>query len=212
MLGIAISPVKPRDRFVAKSDWKTSATASRFRRADMITATFRGIRSDLAAILDHLKENGMRETVAWLRSTDAPVTAQFGKYALSGVASTVIQIGLFTWLSHTWFPAHDYLVEGGLPDELKERNAIISNLIAFPFSNLSAYLLNVWFVFTPGRHNKWLEFLLFTLISFVSFGSGLFGGPLLISRGLNPWIAQFGFMITSALVNFVCRKFLVFAK
>ena len=178
----------------------------------MHKALFRTLRQDLHTVLEHRRAHGMRETLKWLPTKEAPATVQFGKYVVSGGVSTVVQLAIFTWLSHSYFPAHDYLDGPSLADSVKEKNAIISNLIAFPFSNLCAYLLNIWFVFTPGRHSKWFEFSLFTGISLASFGAGLLGGPFLISAGLNPWIAQFGFMIPSALVNFVCRKFLVFLK
>ncbi|MAS92947.1 MAG: hypothetical protein CMO55_07085 [Verrucomicrobiales bacterium] len=178
----------------------------------MIVRITKGIFSDIKSVLQHFKSEGFRSTLAWLHSKEAPVTFQFAKYGLCGVATTVLHLGIFTLLSHTVFPAHDYLAEGGLADSLKERNAILSNLIAFPLSNIFAYYLNTWFVFTPGRHSWWREFLLFTIISFVSFGAGLLSGPILISRGLNPWFAQVALMVTSAIVNFVCRKFLVFLK
>ncbi len=100
-----------------------------------------------------------------------------------------------------------------ITDALRERNLIIANAIAFPFSNSAAYFLNVRWVFTQGRHHPVREFLLFTLISGCSFFAGLLGGPKLIGWfGVPSLVAQASFMITSALVNFVCRKFLVFAK
>ncbi len=176
----------------------------------MHKALFLKLRQDFHTVLEFRRAHGLRETLAWLPTKEAPVTVQFGKYIVSGVVATVVQLLIFTWLSHTYFPAHDYLDGPSLSDEIQERNAIISNLLAFPFSNLAAYLLNIWFVFTPGRHSKWVEFLLFTGISLASFSAGLLGGPVLISAGLNPWFAQLGFMITSALVNYACRKFLVF--
>jgi putative flippase GtrA len=129
-----------------------------------------------------------------------------------GACSTVVHLVIFTIASHTIFPSHDYLGVEGLDDALKEKHAIWSNLIAFPFSNLFAYFTNVRFVFTTGRHSRAQEIGLFSLISFVSFFAGLMSGPILISRGLNPWLAQFGFLVASALVNFVSRKFLVFSR
>mgnify|MGYP001164827521 FL=1 len=178
----------------------------------MHKALLRTLRQDLQTVLEHRREHGLRETLKWLPTKEAPGAVQFLKYVASGGISTVVQLAIFIWLSHTLFPAHDYLSEQPVSGEVKEKNAIISNLIAFPFSNLCAYFLNILFVFTPGRHSKWFELTLFTGISLASFSAGLLGGPLLISAGLDPWAAQFGFMITSALVNFVCRKFLVFQR
>lgn len=171
-----------------------------------------GVFSDLRKIFRHYRTEGFRSTVDWLHSLEAPVTFQFVKYVFFGGMTTIVHVGLFTWFSHTIFPAHDYLVEGGIADDLQEKNAIFSNLLSFPFAAVVNYLLNVKFVFTSGRHARHHEIMLFVGISFVSFAAGLLCGPFLISRGLNPWIAQGGLVVGSALVNFVCRKFLVFAK
>ncbi|MDF1853718.1 MAG: GtrA family protein [Verrucomicrobiales bacterium] len=172
----------------------------------------KGIGSDFAAFFSHLKSHGWRRTLHWLHSKEAPVTFQFAKYVLFGGITTIVHLALFTLLSHQFFPAHDYLVEGGIEDSLKERNAILSNLIAFPFAAAVNYVFNVLFVFTSGRHSRFREMLLFLGISFLSFAVGLFSGPVLISRGLDPWIAQAALMVSSALVNFLCRKFLIFLK
>ncbi len=163
-------------------------------------------------MLEVAREDGIKASLRWLVSSDAPLTFQFMKYAMMGVGATVVHLAVFVIVSHTVFPAHDYLNIEGLDNATKEKHAIWSNLIAFPFSNLFAYLTNIRFVFTRGRHSKGYEVGLFTAISFVSFFAGLMCGPILISRGLNPWIAQFGFIVASALVNFVSRKFLVFSR
>ena len=64
-----------------------------------------------------------------------------------------------------------------------------------------------------GRHSRVREFTFFTLIAFASFCAGLFGGPFLIHKfGINSHLSQVGLVVTSALVNFVCRKFLVFKR
>lgn len=178
----------------------------------MIIRLGKGILSDISLVLQHRRESGWRSTLQWIQSQDAPVTFQFAKYVVLGGAATLLHLALFTWFSHTLFPAHDYLVEGGIDDTLQERNAVLSNLVAFPIAAVFNYLLNIKFVFTSGRHSRSREFLLFLGISFLSFGVGLLSGPFLISRGLNPWIAQMGLFVSSALVNFVCRKFLIFLR
>jgi len=178
----------------------------------MIFRLQRGLRDDLRLLWSHSRDRGWRETLHWLKSPDTPVTFQFLKYAALGLLTTFVHVGLFTWFSHIWFPSHDYLVAGGLPDELKERNAILSNLLAFPLAAILNYVVNVLFVFKSGRHSRLGEFLLFIGVSFASFGAGLLSGPLLISRGLDPWIAQGGLVVTSTMINFICRKFIVFQK
>ena len=178
----------------------------------ILSRLFKGILGDLALARQSWKDRGPRETFRWLKSREAPVTFQFAKYGALGVITTLVQVGAFTWFSHTLFPAHDYLVEGGITPALKERHAILSNLLAFPFAVLFNYVANVLFVFTPGRHSRFRELVLFIGISFATFAVGLLSGPALISRGLDPWIAQGVLVVTSALLNFVCRKFFVFLR
>ena len=157
-----------------------------------------------------------RETLSrWLQTHDAPVLVQFVKYGLCGVVSTLILLVVAMGLSMTVIPAMDWSVIDGEPisDATRQRNLIINNLIAFPIANLAAYLLNIRLVFVPGRHSKGVEFGIFTAIAAVGFIAGLLGGPFLIKRyGIPSIVAQFLLMVTSALVNFVCRKFLVFVK
>lgn len=178
----------------------------------MLSRLLRGLRADLLLAREHLRDRGPRDTLRWLKSREVPVTFQFAKYAALGVITTLVHLGAFTGFSHTLFPAHDYLVEGGITPALKERNAILSNLLAFPFAVLFNYVANVFFVFTPGRHSRSRELLLFIGISFATFAAGLLSGPALISRGLDPWFAQGVLVVTSALLNFVCRKFFVFMR
>jgi putative flippase GtrA len=74
-----------------------------------------------------------------------------------------------------------------------------------------AYFLNIAFVFTPGRHSKWVEMVLFWIISAIGF----FPGAIVVhwlaeGLGLSSTISQLGFVFTSVLVNFLCRKFVIF--
>lgn len=172
----------------------------------------KALRGDRALGWAYLRQHGIRATLLWLRSREVPVSFQFIKYAALGLITTFVQVGLFTWFSHSFFPAHDYLVEGGIDPALKQRHAVFSNLLAFPFAVLFNYVANVFFVFTPGRHSRSRELLLFVGVSFLTFAAGLFSGPGLISRGLDPWIAQGVLVVMSALLNFVCRKYFVFLR
>ncbi len=167
---------------------------------------------DLASVVRHRREHGLRATLGWLRSRDSPTTFQFAKYVLFGGVTTLVHLALFAVLTHTVLPAHDYLPGGALAPELKQRHAILSNLLAFPLAAAVNYLFNLRFVFTPGRHTQAREFGLFVGIALLSFGAGLLCGPLLISRGLDPWIAQAGLTVGSALVNYFSRKFWVFLR
>ncbi len=151
----------------------------------------------------------------WVQTRDTPVFVQFVKYGLCGVASTILLLLITMTLSSTMIPAMDWSTIEGQPitDAQRQQNLIINNLIAFPFANQVSYLLNARLVFIPGRHSRLVEFSIFTSIAGFSFLVGLLGGPFLIRWfGLPSIFAQCMLIGTSAIVNFLCRKFLVFAR
>ncbi len=173
------------------------------------------IVKDIGHIWNHFREKGFQSTVGLLHSREAPGTAQFVKYSICGAAATIVHHGIVFLLSYTLIPAMEGMMVNGLPitDEIRTSHLIINNAIAFPFANITAYVLNAMWVFTGGRHSRWKEFWLFTAVAAISFAAGLFGGPLLIRwLGISTYFAQGGFLITSVLVNYVCRKLFIFAK
>ena len=158
--------------------------------------------------ISFVRENDLRTVFRYLVSREAHPLVQFVKYGCCGVAATVAQIGV-AYLLDAWFP----WVDGSISDDTRAKNQVIANLIAFVFSNATAYTTNVLWVFESGRHSRVREFTFFTLIAFASFCAGLFGGPFLIHKfGINSHLSQIGLVVTSALVNFVSRKFLVFKR
>jgi len=149
-------------------------------------------------------------------SREAHPIIQFGKYGFCGVLA-VVALTLGWMFFAQWFPvvepSADALANGAEPlgDKLRAKNNVIANLLAFLPSNIVAYVLNVLFVFESGRHSRVKEFSMFTGVSFFSFVVGLLGGPFLISHfGIPSALSQIGLIVTSTLVNFVCRKFLIF--
>jgi putative flippase GtrA len=144
-----------------------------------------------------------------LHMKEAPWLIQFGKYGLCGVAAVVAHNALVYLINAYWIP---FTVEAApeLTDAKRSNHQILANLIAFPFGNAVAYATNALWVFTGGRHHRVGGFFYFTAISFVSFLAGVLGGPIFVRVGLNPHFAQLGLVVTSAMVNYVCRKFFVF--
>jgi putative flippase GtrA len=135
---------------------------------------------------------------------------QFAKYAACGTAATAVQTGVFYLFAYFVWPQ---ALDGTLADETRRNYAVYSNLAAFPFSNTFAYVTNALWVFTGGRHSRLTEFLLFQLVSGLSFGAGLLGGPQLIDWfGISTHLAQGGLIVSSAVFNFLLRKFLIFAR
>jgi len=163
--------------------------------------------------LDFLRQNDLRTIIARMNARDTHPVIQFLKYVICGLGATIVHHGLFFILSYTVIPAGDGMIVDGLPitDELRKMNGYLNNTIAFLPSMVFAYITNVMWVFTPGRHSRFVEFLLFFIIGTVAFAGGLFGGPWLIGQfGIPTWTSQIGFLFTSFAVNFFCRKFFIF--
>jgi putative flippase GtrA len=145
---------------------------------------------------------------------------QFIKYAIAGGVATGVHISLFYLCAFKIFPAlgpNDPLLRVlhasavSLPDAIRARNSMIDNALAFLVSNLTAYLMNIAWVFESGRHNRIIEIGFFYLVSGISMviGSTLMG--VLIDRlGLATTLAFGANILTSLVFNYVLRKFLIF--
>ena len=154
----------------------------------------------------YFREHGFKKT---LLSRDTPFLIQFGKYGVCGVISVIVFLAV-AYAGEAFFPDH---LGSDLPKETRAKYLPYLHFAAFLPSNFAAYGLNRWLVFTPGRHSTGKEATLFTVISFLSFSIGeLIPVWLVSSFGVPNTIAHLSFVISSAMVNFVCRKFLVFEK
>ena len=142
-----------------------------------------------------------------------PLWAQFFKYGICGVLSVIILILTVQFIEHS-FP--EFLDKKALSDSQFQLNLTIALFCAFVPSNFFAYFSNRMFVFTPGRHTFFKEMSYFTIISAISFAGGELGKRAIVSaQPDNPYIvllATLSFAISSALVNFIARKYLVFSK
>lgn len=150
------------------------------------------------------REQGFKKT---LLARKAPFLIQFGKYGICGVLSVLV-LALVIYLGETLAPQ---FFTNRLPNRTVAWNTAILHFIAFIPSNFAAYGLNRWLVFTPGRHSRKRELTLFTIISLLSFSIGeIFPLWLINHLELPRPIVHFSFIFSSAIVNFICRKFLVF--
>ncbi len=169
--------------------------------------------SQISAAIDFFRENDLKIIAHRLLSRDAHPVVQFLKYAIAGVLATVMHQGIFFALAYTVLPAGDGMIIDGKPisDDTRYWNSIINNTIAFFPVCIFVYILNVNWVFTPGKHSKLVEFLLFAGVAAIGNAAGIIGGPKLIDWfGIPTWMSQLTFIITSFLVNFACRKFVIF--
>ena len=145
---------------------------------------------------------------------------QFIKYAIAGGIATVVNIALFYACALKLMPAitPDDLVAKLLHVQVvpvlvavRARNSIIDNGVAFLFSNLTAYLINIFWVFESGRHNRVYEIFFFYLVSGISFalGSALMG--FLINHfGVITTLAFGANAVVSLLINYALRKYFIF--
>lgn len=159
------------------------------------------------------RENDTATVWRALLSREAHPLIQFGKYGLCGVAAAITHNGILTLLSIYVFPAGQGMIVDGqvLSEAVRADHLVINNAISWPFGTLVAYWLNILFVFTPGRHSKMAELLMFWTASAIGFFPGGFVAHwLAASFHLPSLVAQLGFVFTSVLVNFVCRKFIIF--
>lgn len=145
---------------------------------------------------------------------------QFFKYALCGGTATLTDYAVSFLIAWIWLPAlngNELLVQlfdlqiNAVSDDIRLKNFIIGSIIAFMAANLVAYILNVLFVFKAGKHDRWKEIGLFYLVSAMSVGIGVaIGASLIPSLGLPHDYSYIAKIISTTLINFVARKYIIF--
>ena len=145
---------------------------------------------------------------------------QFLKYAVCGGAAMAVDMVAFFLVAWLLFPAlteNDVLVRlfsldiVVVPESLRTINFCLANVIAFMLSNLTAYILNVLFVFKAGKHSRWKEVGLFYLVSAISVGIGVGVGVVLIQGfGLSTTFSYVAKAVSTTLINYAARKFIIF--
>jgi len=154
------------------------------------------------------------------RRTDQHVLVQFTKYALCGVVSAAVDVGAFYTLAWKIVPAlseSDPVVKllhlsGPFADEaVRSRNFAIVRVLAFAASSLTAYVLNVLWVFEPGRHRRHVEVALFYAVSIAGLALSTFLGWAAIDQlklqTTSTYIINVGVCLV---INFLGRKYIIF--
>ena len=149
-----------------------------------------------------------------------PVLFQFIRYIIAGGVATAAHITVFHLVAWKVFPSlqrHDPAVRlfrlkiREVNDYSRARNSMIGNVIAFFFSNLVAYLINILWVFERGRHSLLVEVVLFYLVSGISMAIGTALMGLLIRRFHLLTTFAFGAnLVAAVMINYVMRKNLIF--
>jgi len=148
---------------------------------------------------------------------------QFIKYGVCGGAATAVDMTIFFLFAWLIFPA---LRESDpftkllgflhfdvrtVSESVRLRNYWIDKTIGFLFSNFTAYILNVLFVFKAGKHKRHHELMLFYAVSLISFFVGTFIGAWLIKGfGLDTTYSYIAAVISALLINYAGRKFFIF--
>jgi putative flippase GtrA len=145
---------------------------------------------------------------------------QFIKYGIAGGVATGVNIVIFYIMAGFVFPAlspnDEAVIRLNFPStnvdaRVRSNLVVLNNAIAFCFSNTVAYVINIKWVFVPGRHERSIEVLMFFAVSGTSFavGSG-------IAWGMVRWIettTTAGFaanIAASVMINYVMRKYVIF--
>ncbi|MFH0953346.1 MAG: GtrA family protein [Verrucomicrobiota bacterium] len=155
-----------------------------------------------------------------LTSHEAGPVVQFIKYAVGGAVATAVDIFVFYALSWKLIPAlndQDPLVRllhlriTHVEEDLRSRRFVVNSACAFMFSNLTAYIINILWVFEAGRYAWWVELGLFYAVSGVSIFIGTFlGWALIRTLHLSTTYSYVTKGISALLINFVCRKYVIF--
>lgn len=145
---------------------------------------------------------------------------QFIKYGIGGAAATTVHIVIFSLMAWLVLPAltsRELVVRlfdlqvPEIPDAVRAQRAAIDNVVAFLFSNLTAYLINILWVFKRGRHHWAVEILFFYAVSGVSLLIGTLLQTWLIQHyGLTTTVSFGANLVTALVINFAMRKFVIF--
>lgn len=151
---------------------------------------------------------------------DAGPLVQFIKYALGGGVATAVDMLIFFFLAWRIFPAlreNDpvvtrlHLTVQHVEEQDRSRRFILCTALAFMFSNFTAYLINIFWVFEPGRYHWLTELGLFYAVSGISICVGTFLGWAMIHfLHFSTTFSYIGKLIAALLINYVCRKYLIF--
>ncbi|HMP77434.1 MAG TPA: GtrA family protein [Kiritimatiellia bacterium] len=162
----------------------------------------------------------MQEILQQFLQRDATPLVQFFKYAIAGGFATGVDMLVFFFFAWRVLPAlreNDplatrlHLKVRHVEEDDRSRRFILCTLIAFMFSNLTAYLINIHWVFQPGRHAWYVELALFYAVSGISIFIGTtLGWAMIRYMHLSTSFSYIGKMFASLMINFVCRKYFVF--
>lgn len=164
--------------------------------------------SALSAALQFFRENDLRTIVRRISSRDTHPLIQFIKYAVCGVIALSTHTLLFALLIKFFYPE---LADTSRDPWQRALDSFEPTAIIFMLVNVLVYWLNTRWVFTQGKHSMLVEFLLFTVVNMPGALAGSLGQAALIRYfNWHPLLAMLGFVVPNVLINYLCRKFVIF--
>lgn len=164
----------------------------------------------------------MRGILRRFADREAHPLVQFVKYGIAGVLATGVDVFVFSLVAILTWPALSpgdpvarllSLHIAPIAESARSVHYVWSKMVAFLFSNLTAYLINIRWVFTPGRHSKSKEVALFYAVSASSFALGTaLGWALIKVTGLPTTYAYGANAAASLAINYAGRKFFIFKQ
>ncbi|MCR5751656.1 MAG: GtrA family protein [Kiritimatiellae bacterium] len=145
---------------------------------------------------------------------------QIFKYGVIGVVATAINLAVAELCAaYVWpclgpndlFVKHCGFAPSDVTDAVRATLAVYCNLVGFFVANIVCWLLNRKYVFTPGRHFWFVEWLLFLAGSGFAIACG--SAVIWVLVRYHGMQTTYSFMVNvfvSVMVNFVVRKFFVF--
>ena len=154
------------------------------------------------------------------KGREATPFIQFIKYGIAGGLATGVHISIFYVCALTIFPAigaDDWIVRlfGVTPAEISDAvradNATYATIVGFIVSNAVCYVINILWVFKPGRHHWFIELSLFYAVSGIAMLVGTTVMNWLIrAYGIQTTIAFGANLVSAVMINYVMRKFVIF--
>ena len=162
----------------------------------------------------------MHDLLQQFLQREASPLVQFIKYAIGGGVATSVDMLVFFLVAWRLLPAlraDDPLVTRlhlsvrPVDESTRSRRFIYITGIAFIFSNLTAYLINIFWVFQPGRHAWYIEVALFYAVSGISIVIGTaLGWSFIRFLHFSTTASYAGKLVAALMINYVCRKYFVF--
>jgi putative flippase GtrA len=172
------------------------------------------------AVANGLWRDGWAGVLRQFLRREASPPIQFVKYVIAG--GTAVGVHTLIFFLAGWFllPALDQtdivvralgLTVADLDPAVRARNAMVNTVPAFLVSNMVAYLINIAWVFHPGRYRWYLALGMFYVTSAVAVTLGTaFMGLLIRYLHWSTTVAFSANLVTSLLINFTVRKFVIF--